>query len=612
MLTGRVRWESRQRAFYQMRHDGLPRMDKPFRGCADGHYPAIDMAIRKLKPFLIGQLTAGDKLCNFTSLKPQLAALSDQAAAYLDFLLMQRTPFLRKMRVMVDSAYLRGRGVIKATIDPLDKYALVIEAIDPMFILMPQEANGFEDAPEFVQVRQMPVSSYKDLDGRWDTSADTVAKIRGQELANLSIYIQQKKLTEGITHTTNPNQVIFYEHWVKTRNGHTVYTYSPHAPHIPLRKPYGNPYKLDGKSSVPFFGFQIEVCAEGWYAPRGIGELLAPVEQYLTKLWNEKADAMTFANRPLYTGEKELQNLTNYRWQPGEYIPGNIRGVQSSAPPFNFDQEIGFAASIGEQQSQSPDFGIVRQGEQGQTGGKSRTATENNRISALQETGVSDSGMLFREDLVKLYRHIWGMIVQFKERDFTYFAAGEVKALPEQALHDSYLIQPDGSPDGWNRMARFQKALGLLQAVPGNPNVNPEPITKELLAAYGEGMVEKAFVPTNQKGAAEYEDQAEKINSLLVPGAGKPPFPVMVKPQDDHVSRIKCNVDWLHAAGKLRLPVDPMGARSIQQNTAQHIQMLEQMNPSAAREIKQLLVQMETAGQAMPTAGPAETMTGTL
>lgn len=592
MLAARLRWETKQRVFYTMRHDGLPRSNKPFPSAADAHYPAIDMAIRKLKPFLMGLLTSGDVLCNLTSMKGELSGLSDAASKFFDFVLMQRTQFLRKMRSVVDSMYLRGRGVMKATVDPLDDYRIVFEAIDPLWILMPQEANGFEDADEFVHVRQFTVESYKRLDARWDTSPATVRKIRGQPLANLDTVLTQKKLQEGITHTTQENQIIVYEHWVKSGKGHTIHVYSPHAPEIPLRPPHGNPYKFQGRESLPFQGFQIEVCDEGWFAPRGLGDLLAPIEQYLSKLWNEKADAMTFANRPLYTGDKEIQNLANYRWQPGEYIPGNIRGVQQGQPPFNFDNEINFGREIGEQQSQSPDFGIVQEGGAKTTGGP-RTATENNRIGALQQTGVSDTGNLFREDLGRLYQHVWGMMCQFRQREFSYFAAGEVNTLPEQALHDAYLVEPDGSPDGWNRMARMQKALGLAQVTAGSPNVNPEPIWKEVLAAYGNGMVQKAFVPTNLKGANEYEDQAEKINSLLVPGSGKPPFPVKVKPSDDHLSRIKANVDWMHAAGKLGVPLDPMGARAIQQNTAEHVAMLQKQNPAAAKEIKGMLQQME-------------------
>ena len=67
--------------FYLMRHDGIRRAKKPFSTAADGHYPQVDMAIRKAKPFWMGQVTSGDKLAVFTSLKAAWPALEQQVRA---------------------------------------------------------------------------------------------------------------------------------------------------------------------------------------------------------------------------------------------------------------------------------------------------------------------------------------------------------------------------------------------------------------------------------------------------------------------------------------------------------------------------------------------------
>lgn len=590
MLTGRLQWEQRNRSYYTMRRDGLPRVNRPFPTASNAHYPSIDLAINKQKPFWMGQLTSGDRLSNFTSLVQQVEALSDAAADYFNFEMWQRSDFMREIRTMIDAMLLHGRGIIKATIDPLNDYRLCFESIDPFFFLMPQPANMIPDADDFIHIRQMTVAEYKRLDARWNTDPSTIQRIRGQAEGNLEVYRQQKRLQEGINYSSNINTIILYEHWVKTGSGHSVETYSPQAPDIEIRKTHGNPYKFDDKPSCCFFGFQMEVVEKGWYSPRGLAEKLAPVEQYATKLWNEKADAMTFANRPLYTGDKEILNSANYRWQPGEYIPGNIRGVQQGVPPFNFDSEIGFANSIAEQLAQAPDFGIVQSGEKASdTGGKARTATENNRISQLQQAGTNDNAMMFREDLAKLYRHVWGMICQFKNRDFTYYASGQTKQLPEQVLHAKYLIAPDGSPDGWNKQARFQKAVAGMQTFMGNPNVDPEELTKDALTAYDARVAQKAFVPTGLKGANEYEAQAAEILLLT----NNPPFPVQVQPQQDQASRIKCIIDWMHAAGKVGKPVEPGARQLVHQNLVQRIEILKQQNPQAAKEIEQMLQQLE-------------------
>lgn len=608
ILTNRLVYEQKLRMYYTMRHDGLPRLNKPFESAADAHYPLIDMDIRKMKPFWMGQVTSGERLCSFTSMQSQPNSIAESAADYFDYTVRQRTRFMRKLRVAVDHMLLKGRGILKITVDPTNDYEIVVEAIDPFFMLMPQECDGFEDADEWIHCRQFTVENYKRLDKRWDTSDATIAAIRGKPVANQNVNIDQKRIREGINYSTNAELIIVWEHWIKNGAGHSIETYSPLAPEIQLRATHGNPYKFQNKESIPFFSFQMEVKDEGWYSPRGIAELIAPVEQYMTKLWNEKADAMTFANRQIFTGDKEIINSANYRWMSGEYMPGNIKQVQMASAPFNFDEELGFAQSVAEQQTQSPDFGITQPGQSGDTGGKPRTATENERISALQQSGTNDNGLMFREDLLKAYKHIWGLICQFKQRDLSYFSAGQVEELPTQAVHDSYLMEPDGSPDGWNPMARFQKSVAGMQTFAGNPNVNPEILTKDALSKYDSRVALKAFVPTNLKGASEYEDQAMVISALLAPGSGKPPFPVTVKPSDDHLSRIKANIDWLHACGKLGTPLDPLAQQRVHANTAQHIAILQKQNPAAAKEVAAMIQQLEQAtGQpgGQPNANPS-------
>src|SRR5207302_1377680 len=154
---------------------------------------------------------------------------------------------------------------------------------------------------------------------------------------------------------------------------------------------YNVPYKIEGKASCPFYSFKPEIKDGGWYSPRGLAELNAPFESYTCKLWNEKTDAMTFGNRPVFTTgpNSQLPNTANIRWAPGEFIPGNIQAVQPAMPAFSFDQEIAFARSASEQVSMLPDFGITQPGQPGQPNSP-RTATENNRIAQLQTVGTED------------------------------------------------------------------------------------------------------------------------------------------------------------------------------------------------------------------------------
>jgi len=590
LLVDRQPWETKQRIYSTMRNEGLRRRNKPFPTAADGHYPQIDMAIRKQKPFWLGQVTAGNRLASFVAMKEQADTLAEAAADWFHFRVFQRSNFLVKLRVAVDTMLLRGRGVLKVTTNPFEDHALVFEAVDPMFLLVPDGATDVDDADEFVHVQHWTEAKYR-ANRRFDQSAETIQQIKGAEATDsLAQYVQDKQLREGLTHSRNAETIVLWEHWVKAGNSYTVYTYSPQNPDRHIRDPFQCAYRCEGKVSLPFFSFAAEAKDEGWYSPRGLAEVLAPVEAYLTKLWNEKADAITFSNRPVLTADGEIPNVANLRWQPGEIIPMNLRGVQMPAPPFSYDNEIMFARSIGEQQAMMPDFGIMQADG---SGSEPRTATETERISALQSAGMSDNAQMFRDSLTKVYRHVWGLLVQFKGEDFSYYAAGQIGQLPEAALHDSYLIFPDGAPDGWNRQKRLQTAMARLQSFAGNPNVSMEELTRDALAADDPRLALKAFIPTNQKAASEAEDEAVEI---LVLEEG---FPAAVRPGEDHATRILILLGWLQKQGQLAVPVDPIALQRVQQHLAVHFQWLQKTNPDGAKQLA-MQIQQQSAPPTEP------------
>lgn len=584
MIAARGVWEQKQRLYYQMRHDGLRRRNKPWPTAADSHFPLIDMQIRKYKPFWLGQALASDRLATFISLREQLEPITESAADFFDFELKNRTQYTRKLRTAVDTMCLRGRGCLKVTVDPFNDYAIRFEAVDPIFILIGEMANDFGDSDDFVHVEHLSVKQYQ-ADRRYDQDPETIRAIRGTKDLKLGQFWQDKELREGITHSRADDVIVLWSHYVKTLGGWTVYTYSPQAVQKEIRKPYGVPYKVQGKVSLPFFSFVMEVKDEGWYSPRGVAELCAPFEVYATKLWNEKADFMTFSNRPVLTSEKEIPNTANFRWAPGEFIPGGVSGVQFPQPPMSFDQEINFSRGTAEQLIMMPDFGVADSSSP--MADKPRTATENNRIAQLQSVGVSDNGILFREDLSKVYRHTWGLMLQFKRAKLSYLAANQLKELPAQALHDEYLVMPAGATDEWDKAKRFQKAMTRLQTFRGAPNVDQDVLVKDALAADDPRLALKAFVPTAQRAADEAEQEAQQI-VIMQDG-----FPAQVLPQQDHVTRIHVLLGWMMKQSQTGQPVDPIAQQRIHQHLAVHLQYLRAMNPQAARQIIQQIAQME-------------------
>src|ERR1043165_3181516 len=396
VVCGRAVWEQKQRIYYDMRHDGIRRRQKPWPGAADLHFPLVDIIIGKSKPFWEAQALGSERLAAFVALQEQQQEITSAAADFFDFELKQNSNFEPELIRAIDTMLMRGRGVLKVTVDPFDEYRITSEGVDPLFIIMAEGAEDFEDADWWVHVQHLTVGGYR-RNRRYNQDPDLITRIKGAKDLDLTTYVQRvKEIREGINVSRSPFQIILWEHYERTMSGLTVHTYSPLHPELPVRKPYAVPYKFMGKCSNPFYSFKTEIKDKGWCSPRGLAELNAHFENYACKLWNEKTDAMTFANRPVFTSDQQIPNTANLRWHPGEFIPGNIRQVQSQPPAFSFDQEIQFARSVAEQRSRLPDFGITQDGQRGTN--SPRTATENNRISTLQTVGTDSDGRRFRMD----------------------------------------------------------------------------------------------------------------------------------------------------------------------------------------------------------------------
>ncbi len=594
VLGNRNRWEQKQRLFYQMRHEGIRRANKPFPRAADFHLPIVDSNIGKQKPFWFGQAANNEQLATFVSLRPQAAGMSTGAAEYMDYQLRHKSNYLDELTEALDTMLLRGRGVLKSTVNPFDNYAIEFEAIDPLYLIVADGASDLDTADWFVHVKTLTVAQYQ-RDRRYKQDQELIRKIRGGDTsAEAGEQQEDEKLTrEGITTTSDNNRIIIWEHWVKTAGGWTYHTYSPKYPDEPVKPPMGCPYKFGGKASLPFISLPAELKDKGWYSPRGVAERAAPFETLGCKLMNEFLDNLSFTSKPLLTAEGMVPNQANIKFAPGEILPGNVKRVDLGNPPFELTNVVNMVRSIGEELLQTPDFGISDQ-EGGQ--GKPRTATENQRIAQLQDVGGSFNGELLRRRLARLYKHVWGMVLQYKREDLNYLVGDELRQLPPEALHDAYEIQPGGRSDMWNKQQNYQRAVVRLQMLGADPNCNHEELVKDVLAADDPRTVRRVFIPTDIAAANEAEDEAQEITVMEVG------FPPQIKPNENHAVRVQVLVQYLEAQQMLGRPVDPLVQQRVQQHLAQHWQYLQKMNPEAARQLAGQIMMMEQQSMAQQAA----------
>src|SRR5689334_10483723 len=96
-LQDRQKWETKMRLFYQMRHDGVRRRNKPFPNAADLHLALVDQAITKSKPFWMAQAIGAERLATFVSMRNQQKEATESAADFFDFEMKHRTNYLRKL-----------------------------------------------------------------------------------------------------------------------------------------------------------------------------------------------------------------------------------------------------------------------------------------------------------------------------------------------------------------------------------------------------------------------------------------------------------------------------------------------------------------------------------
>jgi hypothetical protein len=106
----------------------------------------------------------------------------------------------------------------------------------------------------------------------------------------------------------------------------------------------------------------------------------------------------------------------------------------------------------------------------------------------------------------------------------------------------------------------------------------------------------QGFKGIGLKAADEAEAQASEIQLLTA----TPPFPVKVQPQQDQLTRIQTILQWLQAAHGLGVPVNPQGKNLVMQNLSQRMQILQQQNPAAHKQVALLVKQMEQVGSQMP------------
>jgi len=586
-LADRSVWDTRQRMFYEMRHHGLRRKNKPWPGASDVHFPLVDTTISELKPAYFQQLFATDLIAQFIPTSPQVAEYTTAAAQWFDHRIKQKTNLETEVLSAVDAMLMCGTGILKVLWDYSSK-RLKYYTVDPQHFVVPAWTRDIADADRICHISVYSVDAYK-RQKHLKQDAETVKLITGSYSEDSggsdTDYVKYER--EGLT-LPDTDQIIVWEvyHRCPKSGQWLISTYSPTSPDLDLRPPMKIPYN-HGKP--PFIAFNYEIKDPGFYSSRGVVELQAIFEAELTKLMNEKNDAMTVFNRPLFRAERDMPNSGNLRMTPGSILPYGIQPVAQQSPPISFDQQMNIMREIAQNRVSTPDFGLT----QTLQNSERRTATEIQAIGGLYQQSSDLRMRIFRIALGRLYRMSWSILLQYDKTSLDYWYLDTAEQIPQEALHEQYGIQPTGSADGVNKQLLMQKAITRFQMFANDPYIDQGQLRKTILESDDATLVKRLYVDPMLTQSTQAEDQANEITFLRLG------FPALVKDSDDHLVHIQTVMSYITNRADTGAPPEPAEGQFLEQHISEHLEKLKEADPKVGRqveqELKNLFAQMQQA-----------------
>ena len=586
-LADRSVWDTRQRMFYEMRHHGLRRKNKPWPGASDVHFPLVDTTISELKPAYFQQLFATELMAQFVPTSPQVAEFTTAAAQWFDHRIKQKTNLETEVLSSVDAMLMCGTGILKVLWDYSSK-RLKYYTVDPQHFVVPAWTRDIADADRICHISVYSVDAYKRQKHlvQDEEIIDQITGSYNEDAGDMSTEAAKYE-REGLTFPEQ-DKIIVWEvyHRCPETGRWIICTYSPTSPDIDLRPPMKIPYN-HGKP--PFIAFNYEIKDPGFYSSRGVVELQAVFEAELTKLQNEKLDCMTLFNRPLYRAERDMPNSGNLRLTPGSILPYGIQPVMHQSPPISFDTQMNIMREVAQNRVSTPDFGLT----QTLQNTERRTATEIQAIGGLYQQSSDLRMRIFRIALGNLYRMSWSILLQYDKTSLDYWYLDTAQEIPQEALHEKYNIQPTGSADGVNKQLLMQKAITRFQMFANDPYIDQGQLRKTILESDDATLVKRLYVDPMLTQSNQAEDQANEITFLRLG------FPALVKDSDDHLIHIQTVISYITNRANTGAPPEPAEGQFLEQHMGEHLVKLKEADPKTGRqveqELKNLFAQMQEA-----------------
>jgi len=573
-VQDRTRWEQRQALWYEMRHQGLRRKNKPWNNASDLHFPLADSVIERLKPFYYMQIVGMDTIASFIPMRQQDNGMTVIAERWFDYQIKERTNFMSEALTWIDHGLMAGRSAIKVYWDS-DKKKVQYDSVDPLMLIVPDRTKTLQDADRVVNIMQMSVESFRNNPMYSDVDTDLLQSKRGKA-SNSEEGEINKYRREGITYNSDAGKIVIWEVYHKKDGKVHTQSFCPEVPEMDLRPPMELDYT---HGEYPFIDFSYEIKDKGWYSPRGVCEIVGPFEASLCKMWNDKHDAMTLFNKPMFKTDRDIPNSSNIRLSPAQILPVGLAPVPMSNPPISWDTEIQSTRLIAEQRIGMPDFGV-----NSMSGGSDRrTATEINAISGIMAESNDLRARVFRLSLGALYRQSWSLYTQYSSKDLEYRYREDAGIMEPDAFMGDYVIEPKGGADSQNRGLKLQQAMTRKQLFAGSPFINQAELDRSILELDDPSLVRRMFLDPQMR---QQHEALEEANNLSIIETG---FPVPVRGNEQFELRINVLIQYLD--NKMA------GGEELSESTQQLVMMrlndllnaFEEVDANAARQLRKQL-----------------------
>ncbi len=607
-LEDRKPWEGRQILWAKMRNHGVKRARKPWPGASDMHVPLGDTIINKLKAYYVQWIFGPELLASFYSLDEQGDSYTDSVSQWFDYQVRECSNFPNMAICALDSCLQNGMGFLKPYWDTVAG-RLAFASIHPYFIIVPPWTHDIQEADRVVHVMHMSEDDYlRSAEGRgYNTDESFVDSIKGEGKPDHK-YEQSRYVAEGLSYSRLKDLIVLWEVYIRQSDRQIeVQTFSPLQPDEPVRAPFKLPYQ---HKQIPLVQLSYELIDPGFYTSRGVMELVQMYEASACKMWNEKLDFMSIANRPVLSSQGGSINAQNIRWEPGAVYDAVLQLVQQPAPPVDFDQEIQATRGFAEQRVGIPDFGI---GDQPDSGGQNKTATETNAITTVMQQSNDLRARIIKHAMTNVYEQSWSILRQYKKDDLDFFWRQERITLEDAAFDNAYVLKPNGSVDGYSREKEIQKLMQLRQLAsqPPAPWIKIPEIDRKIVELMDAQWISQVYSEPQDIMSDQQFAQALE-NSVMIDGFLPP-----VKPTDDHVVHLQTMEGFLGWAPQNKMVIGPNVMPTFMQHGTNHVQAARQdaaymkaHGPEIAQFATQIAATQKQLQQAQAQAQAAQAQAG--